>query len=175
MFSFLCLHFIRPEPCNSTTSSLFCHAGFGLDTISYLGFSASCWGESWLLIVQVVRLDISSCSSSLRASFLSCTALSLREFPHLILRLTNLTCFISNEKIWTSWISRDAHVLFGQRKILKNYLLQRGSLFQRHSSEIFIQKNFFALFWNRDFTISVYATVSLYLVDTRRLVLDNRT
>ena len=38
--------FIRPEPCNSTTSSLFRHAGFGLDTISYLGFSASCRGES---------------------------------------------------------------------------------------------------------------------------------
>ena len=81
MFSFLCLHFIRPEPCNPTTISLFGHAFLGLDSISYLGSSASCRGESCLLTVQVHGcLDISSVSSSLRRSFLSCTILSPREF-----------------------------------------------------------------------------------------------
>ena len=109
MFSFLCLHFIRPEPCNPTTVSLFGHAFLGLDSISYLGSSASCRGESCLLTVQVYgRLDISSVSSSLRISFLSCTILSLRELLHLIRRSTNWTCLILVERR-TFLISCDAH------------------------------------------------------------------
>ena len=127
MFSFLCLHFIRPEPCNPTTVSLFGHAFLGLDSISYLGSSASCRGESCLLTVQVYgRLDISSVSSSLRISFLSCTILSLRELLHVIRRSTNWTCLILVERR-NFLISHDAHILWTTDISRGNELLQWGS------------------------------------------------
>ena len=145
MFSFLCLHFIRPEPCNPTTVSLFGHAFLGLDSISYLGSSASCRGESCLLTVQVYgRLDISSVSSSLRRSFLSCTILSPREFCDKKLSSKKIWTHHCRVKILTLWFRLDFY-LFGKwitrLTLLRLRLLLRIIL--RLSSEKFPRRKFF--------------------------------